>query len=99
VDISPDPQVSISRLVPQSPEIATIRIISLSDFSEVTIIQDYREKSIPKGFATIGGLWTFLGGVFTALFGSSIMRILFGSFLAVDIIQKLCSCLIVYFFH
>lgn len=78
MDILPDPQASISKLIPRSPEIATIRIISFSDFSEVTIVQDYREKSIPKGFATIGGLWTFLGGIFSALFGSSIVRILFG---------------------
>jgi len=80
VNVSPDPQASISNLIPRSPDVATIRIISQSDFTEVTIIQDYREKSVTKGFATIGGLWVFLGGIFTALFGSSIMRILFGSF-------------------
>jgi len=81
VNVSPDPQVSISNLIPRSPDVATIRIIPQSElFTEFTIIQDYREKSVTKGFATIGGLWVFLGGVFTALFGSSIMRILFGSF-------------------
>ena len=57
---------------------ASIRILSPNDFSNWRIIQDYRERSVLKGFAVVGGLWTFLCGVFAMIFGPSLMQILFG---------------------
>ena len=59
---------------------ATIRIIPPWDTSEFRIIRDLRNKSVLSGFSSVGGLWTVLAGVFAALFGSSILRVLFGAF-------------------
>ncbi len=74
----PDPQAGTSPLIAQGPEVATIRITPQNDPSEWKIIRDYRDKSVLKGFASVGGLWAALGGIFAVLFGSSIIRIIFG---------------------
>jgi len=34
--------------------------------------------SVLNGFASVGGVWTLLDGVFMLLFGSYLVRILFG---------------------
>jgi len=60
--------------------VATIRIIIPSDTSEYIFVRDLRNKSVLSGFSSVGGLWTVLAGVFAALFGSSILRVLFGAF-------------------
>lgn len=75
-----DPQAGSSPFIPQSPEVSTIRLFSQSivDPSEWLFRHEYREKSVLKGFANVGGLWTFLAGVFAVIFGSPILRILFG---------------------
>jgi hypothetical protein len=49
------------------------------DLSEIRMLQDYRSRSVLQGFSQVGGLWTFLTGIFAAIFGSTIIRILFGS--------------------
>jgi hypothetical protein len=69
---------STSPLITQAPNIATIRIISQTDTSEWRIFQDYHDKSALKGFASVGGLWSFLGGIFVVIFGTSILQIVFG---------------------
>ncbi|KAF9039113.1 hypothetical protein BJ165DRAFT_1496180 [Panaeolus papilionaceus] len=58
---------------------ATLRLFIPDAISDITIVQDYREKAVLDGFAVIGGLWTFLCAIFTILFGVSITRILFNT--------------------
>ncbi|KAF9527936.1 hypothetical protein CPB83DRAFT_894874 [Crepidotus variabilis] len=41
------------------------------------IVQDDRNASVFDGFASVGGLSAFLAGIFAAVFGTSIMKILF----------------------
>ncbi|KAF8170380.1 hypothetical protein BJ912DRAFT_997419 [Pholiota molesta] len=76
--IFPDPQAGISPLIVRSPEIATIRVVSPSDASQWVIIQDFKDRTFLNGLSQTGGLWTFLSGIFAAVFGSSLMRIVFG---------------------
>jgi hypothetical protein len=65
--------------IPRSPDISTFRVFMQNGAAELSNIQDYRTKSVLQGFSSLGGLWTFLGGVFAAIFGSSVLRILFGT--------------------
>jgi len=76
--VSTDPIASNFSLIARAPDIATIRIISQADTSEWRIVQDYRDKSALNGFASVGGLWSFLGGIFAVLFGLPILQIVFG---------------------
>jgi len=76
--VSTDPMASTSPLITQAPNIATIRITSQVDTSEWRIFQDYRDKSALKGFASVGGLWSFLGGIFAVFFGTSMLQLVFG---------------------
>jgi len=39
-----------------------------------------RENRYKKDFSVVGGLWAFFGGILAALFGKSIMQMLFGAF-------------------
>ncbi|KAJ6559845.1 hypothetical protein B0H19DRAFT_1069575 [Mycena capillaripes] len=41
-------------------------------------IQEYKESSAISGFATVDGLWTFVEGGFTLLFGANVPYFLFG---------------------
>jgi hypothetical protein len=76
----PDPDTSpASSNMARSPDVANIRILSPNDFSSWSLIQDYRERSVLKGFAVVGGLWTFLCGVFAMVFGPSLLHLLFGT--------------------
>ncbi|KAJ6544379.1 hypothetical protein B0H19DRAFT_1309812 [Mycena capillaripes] len=49
--------------------------ISASAVTE--IVQDYADASFLNGFASFGGLWTFLNGAFSMLFGAEIVYFLF----------------------
>ena len=82
LSLGPDPRAEISTTVaiPRSPEIATLRTFAMIDSSERLFIQDNREHSLVNGFSQIGGLWTFLSGLFSVVFGISLMRIIFGKF-------------------
>ncbi|KAF9522466.1 hypothetical protein CPB83DRAFT_911328 [Crepidotus variabilis] len=40
--------------------------------------EDYVDQSMLSGLAAVGGLWAFFAGIFAAIFGTSMMRILFG---------------------
>lgn len=77
--LGPDPHSEIS--IPRSPEISTLRTFAMIDSSERVFIQDSRENSIINGFSQIGGLWTVLSGIFAVVFGISLMRVLFGTFI------------------
>ncbi len=83
--VSTDPIASTSPLITQASNIATIRIISQTDTSEWRIIQDYRDKSALSGFASVGGLWSFLGDIFALFFGISILQIVFGMYICSSI--------------
>ena len=73
----PDPRAGNSP-IPRSPEISTLRTFAMADSSERVFIQDNRENSLVRGISEIGGLWTSLSGIFTVVFGISLMRVLFG---------------------
>jgi len=80
--LGPDPHSEISPIaIPRSPEISTLRTFAMIDSSERVFIQDSRENSIINGFSQIGGLWTVLSGIFAVVFGISLMRVLFGTFI------------------
>ena len=78
--VSTDPIASSFPLITRAPDIATIRLISQADISEWRIVQDYRDKSVFTGFASVGGLWSFLEGIFAVIFGLSILQIVFGMY-------------------
>ena len=46
--------------------------------SEWNVISETKKNTFLSGFSKIGGLWTFLSGIFAAVFGSSLIHILFG---------------------
>lgn len=76
--LGPDPGTDIAIL--RAPEISTLRTFAMIDSSERVFTQDSRQNSVINGFSEIGGLWTFLSGVFAVVFGSSLMRVLLGGF-------------------
>jgi len=76
LSLGPDPAINIDIL--RAPGISTLRTFAMIDSSELVFTQDDREYSVINGFSEIGGLWTFISGVFAAVFGSSLMRVLFG---------------------
>ena len=78
LSLGPDPGTDIAIL--RAPEISTLRTFAMIDSSECVFTQDNRENSVINGFSNIGGLWTFISGIFAAVFGSSLMRVLFGEF-------------------
>jgi uncharacterized membrane protein len=80
LSVYPDPLASESPLIQQGRDVSTFRVKMQSDLSESKKLQEYRSRSVLQGFSQVGGLWTFLTGVFAAIFGSTVIRILFGSF-------------------
>ena len=76
--VIPDPLAG-SPSIQRSPDISTFRVFMQNDAAELSSIQDYRTKSVLQGFSSLGGLWTSLGGVFAVIFGSPVLRILFGT--------------------
>ena len=73
LSLGPDPGTDIAIL--RAPEISTLRTFAMIDSSECVFTQDNRENSVINGFSNIGGLWTFISGIFAAVFGSSLMRV------------------------
>ncbi|EDQ99260.1 uncharacterized protein LACBIDRAFT_335177 [Laccaria bicolor S238N-H82] len=90
LSVYPDPLASASPLILQGRDVSTFRVIMQYDLSESRMLQDYRSRSVLQGFSQVGGLWTFLTGVFAAIFGSTIVRILFGS---------ISRSILLFFFH
>ena len=90
VNVWPDPQATPeSALIPRAPHIATIRLIpqfpgisagtkQFPPRAEWKVIQDHPYKSLLRGVSSAGGLWTALSGILAFLFGSSIIRTMFG---------------------
>ncbi|PPQ65421.1 hypothetical protein CVT24_011502 [Panaeolus cyanescens] len=78
--IVPDPLVALDPpAFNTSANFATFRLFVSHDTGEVRIVQDSREESVLGGFSALGGLWTFLGGIFAMFFGTSLMKIFFDS--------------------
>lgn len=85
-NVWPDPRASTSSLIIVAPDIATIRLTpSVFDRSDWQIIREYQDKSVIRSISSAGGLWTALGGILSILFGSSIMRIVFGEYVFIGI--------------
>ncbi|KAF9523166.1 hypothetical protein CPB83DRAFT_910834 [Crepidotus variabilis] len=64
--------------ITRSPaDIGTVRIKPPVKSSEWKVVEEYCEKSVLSGISTVGGLWTFLAGIFAAIYGTSVMKILF----------------------
>ena len=72
--LQPNPRVE-----PPSNDTASLLVHYRNDFSDLRIVEEYREKSFLKGFAGVGGLWTFLVFFFGVLFGSSLGHVVFGT--------------------
>lgn len=73
----PDPLTPVSSM----NNISTLRLSCNKVVNGWTIVQDYRQQSVLNGFSNVGGLWTFLNGIFAMIFGSSMLLLLFGRFL------------------
>ena len=79
LNVHDDPLASVENpLIPKGRDVSTFRVIMQPNLSELRMLQDYRSRSVLQGFSQVGGLWTFFTGVFAAIFGSTIIQILFG---------------------
>ncbi|KXN83768.1 hypothetical protein AN958_01095 [Leucoagaricus sp. SymC.cos] len=72
----PDPKSPAD--VSDSHEISTLRLFPVRRDVAWRLIQDYNEDSVLSGFALLGGVWTFLNGIFSILFGCTLLLMLFG---------------------
>lgn len=73
----------ITQITPQSglpSAMASLDIYPWLDFSNVKIVHDYRDKSILNRFSAVGRLWTIFSLIFGALYGSSLVGVMFGMF-------------------
>jgi len=75
--ITPDPDPSISEKILSSLRIFIPEDLVLLPGSKV-MIQDVRQSTILTGTSILGGLWTFMTGIFSLIFGSSLLLVLFG---------------------
>jgi len=41
-------------------------------------VKDVEQSTIIGGTSILGGLWTFMTGIFSLIFGSSLLLVLFG---------------------
>jgi len=79
LSLYPDPAPSAFL---RSPNISTLRLEVPPfawAFSELKILSDRRTSSVLEGFASIGGLWTALSGIFAIMFGTSLIHFLYGA--------------------
>ncbi|KAF9044359.1 hypothetical protein BJ165DRAFT_194726 [Panaeolus papilionaceus] len=79
LSIVPDPLASVTPPVYNMSETSSTFRLYLNRRFEIRVIEDSRERSVLGGFSALGGLWTFLGGIFVTLFGTSLMTIFFNS--------------------
>lgn len=78
LNVFTDPQAGIDSRIPRLVNHSTFRVFPQDDPSEWITTLDARSESVLDGFSHVGGLWAFLGGVFTILIGESLLSILFG---------------------
>jgi hypothetical protein len=43
------------------------------------VTKDYVDQTLWSGLAVVGGVWTFINGVFSAIFGCTLLLVLFGA--------------------
>jgi hypothetical protein len=72
----------------RSANISTLRLFKLDNWADTRVIQDYRMNSVIAGFADVGGLWTSLSGIFTVIFGASLLHVLYGKLFHPSFIVK-----------
>lgn len=63
--------------LPKDNNTATLRVTVRSQ-PYIEVEQEYLEGSVLNGFALVGGVWTLVNGVFAAIFGSTLLLVLFG---------------------
>ncbi|TFK69639.1 hypothetical protein BDN72DRAFT_840127 [Pluteus cervinus] len=66
-------------VIQRGPDIGTVRIAYRDFFTDWEVIRDQHNNTVLKGLSDVGGLWSFLGGVFVWFFGSSLLRVLRGT--------------------
>ncbi len=71
--ISPDWLPSL----PRDNHTATLRVTMRSQ-PYIEVEREYLEGSVLNGLALVGGVWTLVNGVFAAIFGSTLLLVLFG---------------------
>ncbi len=83
----------MSPLVPRGANISTLRVWTplVLGYIQTVLIQDYRDASVVTGFSAVGGLWTSLSGIFTLLFGASMLHILYGEIVILIIATEICT--------
>ncbi|KAF9044391.1 hypothetical protein BJ165DRAFT_1528935 [Panaeolus papilionaceus] len=57
--------------------VSTLRLSCEFNTAEFRVEMDQRDKTVFAGFATVGGLFTFVSGIFTLIFGTTFLCILF----------------------
>ncbi|KAF9044388.1 hypothetical protein BJ165DRAFT_196670 [Panaeolus papilionaceus] len=60
-----------------SPNISSLRLSTAFDTAEFHVEADQRGQTVFAGFSTVGGLFTFVSGMFAVIFGTTFLRILF----------------------
>jgi len=61
-----------------SPNISRMRIAAKAPVGDWVIVQDYRTKTVMGGFASVEGLVAFIGAIFGAVFGTTLLRAMTG---------------------
>ncbi|KAJ3569298.1 hypothetical protein NP233_g5138 [Leucocoprinus birnbaumii] len=64
-------------LPPLGNQTASLRLVLSPTQPQVLTQKESPENSVVDGFATLGGIWTFVNGIFAAVFGTSLLLVLF----------------------
>ncbi len=64
--------------LPKDNNSATLRI-TIQSQPDIQVEQEYLEGSVVSDFALVGGTWTLINGLFAAIFGSTLLLVLFGT--------------------
>jgi len=75
--VFPDPDPPIS-----GESFSSLRIFIPGESSQISgsneLVKEVKPSSILTGISTFGGIWTFITGIFSLVFGSSLLLVLFG---------------------
>jgi hypothetical protein len=80
---------STSNLVRRGNNTGTLRIYGQDDNSQWHVFGDYRGKDVVVGFGASGGFWTGINGLFTFVFGTSLLCAVTGVYFQTHIVT--CS--------
>ena len=89
IHVFTDP-TDIFPLIPRSLTTSTFRVFLQDEASEGLTISDARNESVLAGFSRVGGLFSFLCGVFTVYFGYSLLRNICGKIFIHNVFVELC---------